>query len=144
MWIIYVVRALQVASILLGLLGGGNALACGAKVFGSSGVATTWDGLATFMPIIGAAVSWAVSHFLGWKLTTPAITELMAALIAYGRSRSDENKRRLIIAIIPVAKELVGSLEALVVLSKTLDGLDQPSISGKRFNELIASPKGTK
>lgn len=124
MWIIYVVRALQIGSILLGLLGGGNALACGAKVFGASGAATSWDGLATLGPILAAVASWAGSHFLGWKLTTPAITELMAALIAYGRDRSDENKRRLIIAIIPVAKELVGSLEALVTLSKTLDGLD--------------------
>ena len=117
-WLL-IVRLLQGLSVLLGLWGGGNAAAMAGKSFEGSG----FDWMATIAPILAAAGSWAASQFLGWKLTTPSLTELAAAIIAYGRERSEENKMRLLVAIIAVVKDLVGSLESLVKLSEAMDSV---------------------
>ena len=117
-WLL-LIRGLQVLSALFALLGGGNAAAMAGKSFEGTG----FDWMATIAPMLAAAGSWAASQFLGWKLTTPTLTELAAAIIAYGRDRSEEHKMRLLVAIIAVVKELVGSLESLVKLSEAMDGV---------------------
>lgn len=118
MWLL-IIRGLQIASIIAGLLGSGNAVMLAGRSFEGSG----FDWFSTVAPLLAAAGSWAASHFLGWKLTTPALTELASAIVAYGTTRSDENKMRLLVAIIAVAKELVGSLEELTSLSKAIEGV---------------------
>jgi hypothetical protein len=124
MWLL-LIRGLQIASILLGLFGGANAAQVGGNLYGSGEVAAT-DWIATLLPLIASVASWVGSQFLNVKITTPAISELVNAAIAYGKDRSEQNRLRLIVATISMLKE-IGGLEHIQEVSASLECCRKPA-----------------
>jgi len=105
-WLLIAVRGLQILSVVLGLFGGGGAVAT-YESYGDDGTQDGWNILFTIAPMLGAAVAWVASSYLHVTVSSAAVTELVAAGIAMGWTpKSEAAANRLAIACIAVLKEL--------------------------------------
>lgn len=120
------IRILQVIAAIFGLFTFANGAQFGARVYGAESV--DWSQiLYAIVPGIGSVVSWAASHWLGLRVTTPAATELISAIAAWlpGLIAKKEDvvaRRRVVVALF----SLIDSINGWDELEKTKVALGAP------------------